>query len=268
MKNETQEVMEFIQNPKFNNIITIQQQAVQIKEYLGQRVVTFSDIDKVHNRTNGTAGRNFRANRKYFIKDTDYFEITPDEFRRTIGTMDIRQMNKVYVFTLSGYLMLAKSFTDDLSWQVQRELVNSYFKVKQSGLIKQNDDYKTRNLAVKEMNARSRQAQTLVRLAQLTQNSICREAMIAQAANTASGRELLPLPNLPAKTYKAEEIGAMLGVSRQKIGRLANLHNLNTDEYGGWFADFVPVKGEVQTFRYYETVLPVLKSLIETEVAV
>lgn len=130
------------------------------------------------------------------------------------------------------------------------------------------DDYNARNLAVKEMNARSRQAQTLVRLAQLTQNRTCREAMIAQAANTASGKELLPLPSLPAKTFTAEEIGARLGISKQRVGRLTNLHNLKTDEYGGWFADFVPVKGEVPTFRYYESVIPVLQSLISAEVAV
>lgn len=130
------------------------------------------------------------------------------------------------------------------------------------------DDIKARNLAVKEMNARSRQAQTLVRLAHLTQNATCREAMIAQAANTVSGKALLPLPSLAAKTYNAEEIGERLGISKQRVGRLTNLHNLKTAEYGGWFADFVQGVGEKQTFRYYENVIPVLKSLLETEVAV
>lgn len=33
--------------------------------------------------------------------------------------------------TESGYLMLVKSFNDDLAWQVQRCLVNAYFKVKE-----------------------------------------------------------------------------------------------------------------------------------------
>ncbi len=30
--------------------------------------------------------------------------------------------------TETGYLMLVKSFTDDLAWSVQRELVNNYFR--------------------------------------------------------------------------------------------------------------------------------------------
>ncbi len=33
--------------------------------------------------------------------------------------------------TESGYLMLVKSFTDDLAWEVQRQLVSSYFRVRQ-----------------------------------------------------------------------------------------------------------------------------------------
>jgi hypothetical protein len=41
------------------------------------------------------------------------------------------------IFTESGYLLLVKTFTDDLSWQVQRQLVNSYFKLKE---LKQNPE--------------------------------------------------------------------------------------------------------------------------------
>ena len=36
------------------------------------------------------------------------------------------------LITESGYLMLVKSFTDDLAWEVQRELVKGYFRVKKS----------------------------------------------------------------------------------------------------------------------------------------
>lgn len=101
---------------------------LQIKEYNGQRVVTFKDIDRVHNRPEGTAGRNFRTNREHFIEGEDFYKITPDEFRRTIGYMDSRQSNNVILITENGYLMLVKSFTDDLAWSVQRQLVNTYFK--------------------------------------------------------------------------------------------------------------------------------------------
>lgn len=131
---------------------------------------------------------------------------------------------------------------------------------------KQAEEYREKNLAVKEMNARSRQAQTLVRLAQLTQNATFKEVLIANAANTVANTKLLPLPSLPTRTYSAEEIGERLGITKNKVGRLANAHGLKTEQYGGWFADFAPPKGEVQTFRYYENAIPVFKSLIGAEV--
>lgn len=104
-----------------------------IREYNGQRVVTFRDIDNVHQRPDGTAGRNFRTNRKYFIEGVDYFTINqPDEIRR-VG-IERRQggtPESIILVTLSGYLMISKSFTDELSWSVQRLLVNSYFTVRE-----------------------------------------------------------------------------------------------------------------------------------------
>lgn len=111
--------------------ITINKQTLQVKQYNGQNVVTFKDIDLCHERREGTASRNFRANKRHFIEGTDYFKISPDEFRRTIGNMDKRQNNEVFLITESGYYMIVKSFTDELSWVVQRELVNTYFKYKE-----------------------------------------------------------------------------------------------------------------------------------------
>lgn len=107
-------------------LIKINNQQLPVKEYKGQRVVTFKEIDKVHDRPEGTASRNFRRNRDHFVEGEDYFKIQPDEIRR----VGIKSPNGGIVLTESGYLMLAKSFTDDLAWTVQRELVNSYFRNK------------------------------------------------------------------------------------------------------------------------------------------
>lgn len=113
------------------NEIIINQTTLPIKEYNGQRVVTFKDIDKIHERAEGTARKRFNDNKKRFVEDVDYFKITPSEFRTAIGDMDKRQQNDIILVTESGYYMIVKSFTDDLSWDIQRELVNSYFKVQQ-----------------------------------------------------------------------------------------------------------------------------------------
>lgn len=110
--------------------IMIQGTDIQIKEYRGKRVVTFKDIDTVHHRPIGTASRNFNQNRQHFISGVDYFKVSIDEFRR-LGTDDKYNYPKGVTFiTESGYLMLVKSFTDDLAWKVQRELVDTYFRIR------------------------------------------------------------------------------------------------------------------------------------------
>ena len=110
-----------------NEIITINQQQIAAKEYQGQRVVTLKDIDLVHNRPEGTARRNFNTNREHLIEGTDYFVRNSYEAKEEF---DMVAPNGLVLLTESGYLMLVKSFTDDLAWEVQRALVNNYFRVK------------------------------------------------------------------------------------------------------------------------------------------
>lgn len=110
--------------------VSINKADITVKEYQGKRVVTLKDIDLCHGRPEGTARRNFNQNKQHLIEGTDYFKITPNEFRTAFGNMDKRQQNDVTLITESGYLMLVKSFTDDLAWEVQRQLVNTYFNCK------------------------------------------------------------------------------------------------------------------------------------------
>ncbi|MDS4057293.1 MAG: ORF6N domain-containing protein [Candidatus Contendobacter sp.] len=102
--------------------------------YSGQPVLTFALIDKVHNRVEGTAKRNFSTNRKRFIDGEDFFYVTDskglDEIRTSHSDVLKDAAREITLITESGYLMLVKSFTDDLSWQIQRQLVKLYFRVK------------------------------------------------------------------------------------------------------------------------------------------
>ncbi|MDE6781279.1 MAG: ORF6N domain-containing protein [Ruminococcus sp.] len=98
-----------------------------VREYNGQRVVTFRDIDSVHQRPDGTARKRFNDNRKHFIENVDFFKVCADEIRtHKIIELSPKAHEDITLVTLSGYLMIAKSFTDDLSWSVQRLLV-TYF---------------------------------------------------------------------------------------------------------------------------------------------
>lgn len=111
------------------NTVCIANRAIEVKEWQGQKVITLADVDAAHGRPEGTAGRNFRANRKHFIKGEDYFEISSDEIRRNkVMTVSPALKRAMIFLTEMGYLMLVKSFTDDLAWTVQRALVQNYFR--------------------------------------------------------------------------------------------------------------------------------------------
>lgn len=111
-----------------NNLVKIENQELQVKEFNGQRVVTFKDIDILHERPETTARQNFKRNKKYFIESEDYFVCNPYDSKNQFG---VTSPNGLTLITESGYLMLVKSFKDDLAWKVQRQLVNCYFKVKE-----------------------------------------------------------------------------------------------------------------------------------------
>lgn len=112
--------------------ISINHVELPIKEYNGKRVVTFKEIDTVHERPDGTARKRFNDNRKHFIEDVDYFKVSASEFRtRFDPTYSKQATEQITLITESGYLMLVKSFTDDLAWVVQRQLVNTYFQATQ-----------------------------------------------------------------------------------------------------------------------------------------
>ncbi|WP_394899421.1 ORF6C domain-containing protein [Clostridium paraputrificum] len=113
-----------------NQIVKINNTNLSVKEFNEQRVVTFKDIDMLHERVEGTAKRNFNEHKKHLIKDVDYFEVKQSDFQKyEIRTLEIPNRGLTLI-TESGYLMLVKSLQDDLAWKVQRELVNNYFRVK------------------------------------------------------------------------------------------------------------------------------------------
>ncbi|MGX8942697.1 ORF6N domain-containing protein [Symbiopectobacterium sp. Eva_TO] len=111
-----------------SNFVAIQNTAMPVVEYQGKRVVTFAMIDKVHGRPKGTAKRAFNVHRSHFVCDEDYVLI-PASLKNVLRSFGISVPNRgLTTLTESGYLMLVKSFRDDLSWDVQKQLINIYFR--------------------------------------------------------------------------------------------------------------------------------------------
>lgn len=76
------------------------------------------------------------------------------------------------------------------------------------------------------------------------------ESMVAYSANSVAGYEIVPLPRTE-KHYTATQIGKMLGISRNLVGRVANLFGLKTEQNGQWVLDKADnCDKQVEVFRY------------------
>lgn len=117
-------------------------------------VIRMSQIDELHKRPEGTTKRTFRSHRDKFVEDRDYFKVPYKEWSGIVGLKISNLDNNVFVdeqdvngrnssiqesggykgymffFTEHGYLMLVKPLSDDLSWKVQRQLVDLYFRAR------------------------------------------------------------------------------------------------------------------------------------------
>lgn len=236
--------------------VTVNDTNISIKEYNGKRVVTFKDIDACHNRPEGTAGRNFRTNKQHLIEGEDYFsvELTTDEIRRQFGAGK-NAGKTMYVVTESGYLMLVKSFTDDLAWQVQRQLVNTYFRKTEES------NTKLLELQIKQERARAMYLNAVARLVKATGKQyedlglspIAVDTMKVKAAEKATGADLGNYLPPTDKTYSATDIAKEIGCSANKIGKIANAHGLKSEEYGVYVMDKSRYSSkEMPNFRYNE----------------
>ncbi len=231
-----------------------QQHELQVKEYRGQRVVTFRDVDEVHRRPEGTARKRFNDNRKHFIEGEDFFEVTQPSEIRTLGLERPQggTPDRLILLTESGYLMLVKSFTDDLAWEVQRQLVNVYFRAKK---VAQANPLRRAEIEARLRNAKTRQARLMKELAEGFRDQLAPEAvqlLVCGAAELLMGRTLLPKPQIDV-TFTASEIAQELGISVQKLGRIATKHNLRRSEYGKWILDKAAhCDKQVKNFVYNE----------------
>lgn len=127
-------------------------------------------------------------------------------------------------------------------------------------------EYQQMMAETRRRNARVQSARILTQLAKQYHGTTYEQVLNAHATKELTGEYLLPLPQLEAKTYSAEEIGKILGISSNKVGTLANQNELKNDEYGQWFKDKAKWSNkEVPSFRYYENVIPILRGILDRE---
>ena len=165
----------------------------------------------------------------------------------------------LYSLILSSKLPTAKAFKH---W-VTSEVIPSIRKTG-SYTMKPMTAYQQMMADTRQRNARIQSARILTQLAKQYKGSTYEQVLNARAPKELTGEFLLPLPELGRKTYSATEIGKMLGISANQVGTLTNRNGLKTDQYGQWFKDKAKHSNkEVNSFRYFDTIVPVLQTLVK-----
>lgn len=154
----------------------------------------------------------------------------------------------------------------DIGRKVRKYFINvenEYKEIKLTNLRESRPD-KSHSLEVKEMNARVRMSNQYLKLAAVdTVSPQYKNILVAKSAEILAGEPLLPLPKSEQKMYSATEIGDMFGVTAQKVGRIANLNGLKTEEYGEFYRDKSPYSSkEVDAFRYNDRAVEQFKRLL------
>lgn len=177
-----------------------------------------------------------------------------------------------YQITKKGCEFIAHKLTGQKGAQFTATYINRFHEMEQA-LSKQDstqvirDNIKAKEIEARLKNANSRQAKLLMQIADKIDVPEYKQVLNSYATEIITGKKLLPLPEVERHTYSAEEIGKMLGISANMVGRLANRHNLKTSEFGKVFYDKAKYcNKQVETFRYYDNVVPILEKIIAREV--
>ncbi|WP_392559794.1 phage antirepressor N-terminal domain-containing protein [Orbus mooreae] len=142
---------------------------------------------------------------------------------------------------------------DEVLWQywtkgqATKESVKSSFK----SYLPEYRQAKAMDLAVKALD------RMFANLPHLGEQS--KQVIYADTINPIAGKNVIPLPKLENKTFSATEAGEKLGISSNKIGRMANNLHLKTEEYGIFVLDKSRHSDkQVETFRYNQKAIDVI----------
>lgn len=246
-----------------------------------QRSITkYNDATVLDSRE---VARMVEKNHKELLRDIrGYIENMESDNERKIAPVDFfiestyvdskRETRPCFLVTRKGCEFIANKLTGQKGTIFTAAYINRFheleYNVNNNTLASSND--KARRLEIQAKNARIRASQTFLRIAENPAlPKEYRNVMLVFASNELSGQDLLPLPIAERKTYSATDVGKVVGLSANKVGRLTEEHSLKTAEYGQWYHDKSRSSNkQVNSFRYYDTIIPKLEEIIGRKVGV
>jgi len=176
----------------------------------------------------------------------------------------------MYLMNRDGFSLLAMGFTgkEALAWKIKYiEAFNKMEEhIRKGGMLNPSIEDECRKIRAEAMmiNAKTRQFKERVRsILSFDLSPVAKEVVGISLLEEDTGIKFGYRPPVET-TYSATEIGAMLGVSAHKIGKLANDHGLKTEEYGITVLDKSRSSDKlVHTFRYNAKGVAKLRELVQ-----
>lgn len=273
-----------------SNLITIADKEIELKEYNGERIVTAWDIAELHEREISKVNENFKYNINKFIENEDYYVLQRNKFSESdfrVQNFIPNNVKEIILFTESGYLLLTKTFTDERSWNIQRQLVKSYFKLKElkekveSGEIEIKIANKQNNNSITQLNESQIELEKLRLMTHLidtfkeTEHKPEKLMIIETIANITGNKNKFgygmtegATTELREGTVTSQEIAEMMrnkfgldeNFTQGSVNSLAKYNNLTDERYRYLYYNDTAMSN---TFRYYpDEIIPKLYDLI------
>jgi len=191
-------------------------------------------------------------------------------FYKTEYTSAQNKRLPMYLMNRDGFSLLAMGFTgkEALAWKIKYiEAFNKMEEtIRKGGMLNPSIEDECRKIRAEAMmiNAKTRQFKERVKsVLSFNLSPVAKEVVGISLLEEDTGIKFGYRPPVET-TYSATEIGAMLGVSAHRIGKLANDHGLKTEEYGITVLDKSRSSDKiVPTFRYNAKGVEKLRELVQ-----
>lgn len=271
-----------------NNKIIIFNKEIEIKEYNNERVITAYDIAKIHGRDVNEITKNFNRNRETFDLNEDYFVLNKEEFSERLKIVQDfipNNVKEIILFTQSGYLLLTKTFSDKLSWKIQKELIKAYFKLKELKDKVESGELEIKNTQSKEIPDKPtelqqynlKRAELMIKAAEMMDDSKLKTKILAEASQILTDGRVMLFEDKPAQadvnirtgslsaTQIAEIMTEKYGLykfSAGSVGSICSTHGLKCEPYAymHWNNDF-----QETGWRYFPEVIMKIWDIITSD---
>lgn len=207
-----------------------------------KKSILAKDVAQIHEQSVGNINRLINNNRKWFEDGIDVIDLlnASEAFRNFAHQLGLDKSNRtqhIYLLSERGYSLLVKFMDDEKATRVYKQLLDNYFNMREAIKNSNPSLVQQRRLSIMEDNAATRKANMMYKIAMATSSETARQSLLAHAAKELTGEMTVPV--MKHKEYTATQIGQKLGITSNKVGRIANQLGLKAEqpgqnEYGRW----------------------------------